>query len=152
MKNLLQRKETIFLGFSLLLILASRVNGGYYFSLNKPWFALPLLGIYFLFVLIGLSILRSYKVFLNLQETKATVKLTTYFNILWVSYFLGFGMIITLRFNQLFLLIAFFILGSIFTLVYKSYDIESKIARKLNGAIFILLYIMVIGLYIATNN
>jgi hypothetical protein len=152
MNSLLKSKETIFLGIILLLTLCSNRNFSYYAELNKPWFALPLIGIYFIYALAGVSIFRSFSIYVSSVEPLMLHKLKVNFIVLWLTYIVGFYLILATKLPVFFPIGVLFVLISLFIAVFQAFKFNIEIVMKLNMAIYIFVYLLVVGLYIATNN
>jgi tryptophan-rich sensory protein len=144
-------KDQIFLGIIFLVTFGNGFFVDYYSTFNKPWFAFPFWLLVLVWMILGVSLQRVFKMFQTQHIIrKQQIKLLQIGT--WISYIAVFYVSTRLPYPDLyFLAITGFGLFIIWLMI-KTYKLNSKITLKLIPCFIIIFYLFVVGLYIITNN
>jgi cobalamin synthase len=153
--EILKNKTLLLLGALVIITLFLKPYQNTYDQLDKPWFAFPFIGHCLVYLAIGGSIYRSYTLFNRSQSCfsqSKIKKLKTAFISFWVTYVIGFVVLAKSIAPIFFLIVPVMLFAIGIYIIVICFDDKKRVAKRLNIAQYICVYLLVIGLYIFANN
>lgn len=146
----LRSSAGIFLGLMGILSAGALVFSNYS-ELNRPWFAPSWWGVGVVWVFLGLSLARGYRVLRRAPDAQKDECLERIYTGLWVGYVLGIYTFLRVGVPFLSLLWAFGFLALLAASAYLTRN-SLRLERPLRLAVYLTAYLGLIGLYLTVNN
>ena len=152
MSNLFSSKSTLFITLLSTLAASAMWWNGYFVTLNKPWFTLPLWLLAVLWVGLGVSLWRSFEVFHDSLLLAHDETLHRTYALLWILYTGGLYAMFWVGVAWLGWAVTVTLMGALGFLVLRAYPRSEKLGRLLRPAVYIGTYFLVVTLYVWLHN
>ena len=152
MPKFLMSQSVVFITLLSTLAASAMWWNGYFVTLNKPWFTLPLPLLATLWVGLGVSLWRSFEVFHGSLRLGSDETLHRLYGLLWVLYTGGLYAMFWVGVAWLGWAVTVGVVAALGWVVWRAYPHSQTLARRLRPAVYIGVYFLVVTLYIWVHN